>query len=699
MTTSKAAAPKSAKASQSKSKNPLLQSWRTPFGLPPFDKITASDHAEALKKSLKDHRAAVNAIAGASTKPSFANTIQAMEKAALPLEKVCDVFFNLVNSCATPELQEIERDVAPKFADHNSAIFLNTKLFKRVAELFEQRDSLGLDSEQVRLIERYHTWFIRAGAALKPAQRKRVAEINKRLAELTTAFNQNVMADESSWHLELNGEDDLAGLSDGFRASARRAALDLGLEGENAHAITLARSSVEGFLTFSTRRDLREKAWTAWINRGANGGKTDNQTVLAEIIKLRAELAQLLGFDTYADYVLSDTMAKTPGAVNDLLQRVWRPAVERAGEERELLSECARSEGSNAPLEAWDWRHYAEKVRKANYDLDESKLREFLPLDQIIAAAFDTASKLFGLKFKAVEGAPVYHPDVKVWEVTNKKGEHVALFLGDYFARTGKRSGAWMSSFRTAHELGRTPVRPIIVNVMNFARGAEGESALLSWDDAHTLFHEFGHALHGMLTQAVYPSLAGTAVSRDFVELPSQLYEHWLGEPEVLERFALHYKTGKPMPKALIKKLKKAETFNQGFATVEYLACALVDMDLHAQAEAEVSDLDIGAFEKSALKQIGMPREIVMRHRLPQFMHITGGYAAGYYSYMWSEVMDADAFEAFKETGDIFDKKTANRLKKHIYSAGNTRDPEALWLAFRGRPPEVSGLLKNRGFA
>ncbi|MEQ8824087.1 MAG: M3 family metallopeptidase [Filomicrobium sp.] len=681
------------------SKNPLLSTWRTPFGLPPFEKITAEHHASGLKHALKEHRAAVMAIAKLESKPTFANTILALEKGALPIERVCDVFFNLVNSCATPELQEIERDVAPKFADHHSAIFLNTKLFKRVQNLYERRDALGLTSEQVRLIERYHTWFVRAGAGLKPAQRKRVAEINKRLAELTTAFNQNVMADESSWHLALEGEDDLAGLPEGFRASARRAAVDLGLKGDDTHAITLARSSVEGFLTFSTRRDLREKAWAAWVNRGANSGKTDNRPILSEVVELRAELAQLLGFETYADYVLSDTMAKTPNAVNDLLQRVWQPAVARAGEERDQLAACARSEGSNSPLAAWDWRHYAEKVRKENYAIDESKLREYLQLDQVIAAAFDTAQKLFGLRFKPVENAPIYHPDVRVWEVTNGRGEHVALFLGDYFARAGKRSGAWMSSFRTAHELGRNSVRPIAVNVMNFARGAEGQPALLSWDDARTLFHEFGHGLHGMLTQAIYPSLAGTAVSRDFVELPSQLYEHWLGEPEVLERFALHYKTGKPMPKALIKKLKKAETFNQGFATVEYLACALVDMDLHALGEDKADDLNIDAFEKAALEGIGMPDEIVMRHRLPQFMHITGGYAAGYYSYMWSEVMDADAFEAFKETGNIFDKKTANKLKKHIYSSGNTRDPEAAWQAFRGRPPEVSGLLKKRGFA
>ncbi len=679
--------------------NPALANWRTPFGLPPFDALTPKHLNAAMKRALKDHRAAVKKIAAAESKPTFNNTILALEKAKLPLDRVCLVFFNLVNANATPELQKIERDFAPKFADHHSAVFLDTKLFRRIADLFERRESLDLTPEQLRLIDRYHTWFVRAGAALKPASRKRVAAINKRLAELTTAFNQNVLADEQAWHLQLSSENDLAGLSDGFRASARRAAAELGLKGQDTHAITLARSSVEGFLTFSSCRHLREKAWRAWANRGANGGETDNHAVLSETVRLRAELSKLMGFETYADYVVSDTMAKTPAAVNDLLQRVWKPARARALEERDALSERARQEGSNSPLEAWDWRHYAEKERKARYDVDESELRGYLQLDQMIAAAFDTAGKLFGLKFKEIEDAPRYHPDVRVWEVTDKKGEHVAVFMGDYFARPGKRSGAWMSNFRKAHNLSRNPVRPIVVNVLNFAKGADGAPTLLSWDDARTLFHEFGHGLHGMLSQTTYPSLAGTAVDRDFVELPSQLYEHWLGEQEVLERFARHYKTGKPMPKTMMKKLRKAETFNQGFATVEYLACALVDMDLHAQNETQVGDLDVAEFERQTLEQIGMPSEIIMRHRLPHFMHITGGYAAGYYSYMWSEVMDADAFQAFKETGDVFDKKTARRLKQHIYSAGNSRDPEEAWLAFRGRPPEVKGLLKKRGFA
>lgn len=698
-TTASAARPNTSVRRQAAQKNPVLAPWRTPFGLPPFDKIAAQDLDAALKQALKQHRTAVKAIATAETRPTFANTIAAMEKASLPIERVCAVFFNLVNAAATPELQKIEREIAPKLAEHDSAIYLDTKLYKRVEFLNERRAELGLTPEQVRLVERYHTWFVRAGAALKPSERKRVAAINKRLAELTTAFNQNVLADENNWHMVLESESELAGLPDGFRDSARRAARDRGVEGSDAHAITLARSSVEGFLTFSTRRDLREKAWSAWVNRGAGGGKTDNRGILAEIIQLRAELAKLLGFETYADFVLEDTMAKTPAAVGELLQQVWKPAVARAQEEREALAARARDDGHNAPLEAWDWRHYAEKERKARYDMDAGQLRQYLQLEKVIEASFYCAGRLFGLKFTEVDDAPSYHPDVRVYEVTDRKGNHVAVFLGDYFARTGKRSGAWMTSFRSAHGMAAKPVRPIIVNVCNFARGADGEPTLISWDDARTLFHEFGHGLHGMLSETVYPSLSGTSVSRDFVELPSQLYEHWFGEPEVLERFALHHKTGKAMPKPLIRKLKKAETFNQGFATVEFLSCALLDMDLHAMEDSHTSGLDIAKFEADALHEIGMPEAIVMRHRLPHFTHITGGYAAGYYSYMWSEVMDADAFEAFKEAGDIFDKKTAGRLKKHIFSAGNSRDPEELWLKFRGRPPQVEGLLKKRGLA
>ncbi|MEL7049417.1 MAG: M3 family metallopeptidase, partial [Pseudomonadota bacterium] len=444
-------------------------------------------------------------------------------------------------------------------------------------------------------------------------------------------------------------------------------------------------------------RDLREKAFKAWVKRAEKTGPDGNPAILSKAIELRTELASLLGFESYADYALSETMAKTPDAVSALLTPVWQAAKERADEERDALQSRARGSGQNEPLEAWDWRYYAEQERKAQFDIDESEIRPYLELNNMIAAAFHVAGRLFGLKFKELEDAERYHPDVRVFEVTDRKGEHVALFYGDYFARSSKRSGAWMSRFRAQHKLGGKTTRPIIVNVLNFARGGDGEPTLLSFDDAHTLFHEFGHGLHGILSDVTYPSLSGTAVSRDFVELPSQLYEHWLSEPEILREFAKHYKTGKPIPKSLLKRLKAADTFNQGFATVEYTACALVDMAIHANGTGK--PVKPSAFEKKTLNNLGMPSEIVMRHRLPHFMHIMGGYAAGYYSYMWSEVMDADAFAAFKEAGDIFDPKTAKRLKDHIYSTGNTQDPEQAYLAFRGRPPSIEGLLKKRGFA
>ncbi|MEO1544835.1 MAG: M3 family metallopeptidase, partial [Pseudomonadota bacterium] len=497
--------------------------------------------------------------------------------------------------------------------------------------------------------------------------------------------------------MALNSEDDLAGLPDGVRDAAKRAATDLGVKGENPHAITLARSSVESFLTFSDRRDLREKAFKAWIKRAEKSGSGGNPAILSEAIELRTELANILGFDSYADYALSETMAKTPDAVAGLLKPVWDAAKDRASEERDALQTRAKAAGQNEPLEAWDWRYYAEKERKSRFDIDESEIRPYLELDNMIEAAFHVAGRLFGLSFKEQTDAERYHPDVRVFEVTDTAGDHVALFYGDYFARPSKRSGAWMSRFRSQHNLGSKPTRPIIVNVMNFARGGDGEPTLLSFDDARTLFHEFGHGLHGMLSDVTYPSLSGTAVSRDFVELPSQLYEHWLGEPEVLRQFAKHYKTGKPMPNALLKRLKAAENFNQGFATVEYTACALLDMELHTRGNGKA--LKPGPFERKTLAELGMPQEIVMRHRLPHFMHIMGGYAAGYYSYMWSEVMDADAFAAFKEAKNIFDPETAERLKTHIYSAGNAQDPELAYLAFRGRAPSIDGLLKKRGFA
>jgi peptidyl-dipeptidase Dcp len=673
--------------------NPLLGSWRTPFAIAPFGKIEAEHFEPALERAFAAHRAEIRAIARNPARPTFANTLLALERSGQILTSVASVFGNVEATDSTEELREIARRMSPRFAAHESAMLLNAQLFQRVDALHERRDRLKLDKEQLRLLERTHLSFVRAGARLAPKAKKRVAEINERLATLVTEFMQNVLKDEQSWHMVLDGERDLAGLPEGFRASAARAAAEKGLDGR--HVITLARSSVEGFVTFSARRDLRETAFKAWIARGANDGPTDNRKVLAEIVELRAEHARLLGYDTFAEFSLADTMAKTPAAVDRLLSEVWSHARDKAIEERDALAAAAREEGSNDAVAAWDWRYYAEKVRRARYDLDEAELRPYLQLDNVIAAAFACASRLFGLKFVERDDVPVYHPDVRVWEVRDKKGGHVGLFLGDYFARASKRSGAWMSNFRAQHKLGKGS-RPIITNVMNFAQGTEGEPTLLSFDDARTLFHEFGHALHGLLSDVTYPSLWGTSVSRDFVELPSQLYEHWLMQPAVLAEFALHCKTGKPMPAKLLKRLKAARNFNQGFHTVEYTASALADMKLYS-APAEARG-DIVAFEKAVLDDISMPAEIVMRHRLPHFMHIVSGYAAGYYSYMWSEVMDADAFAAFEEAGDIFDARIAGRLKRHIYAAGNRVDPHAAYVAFRGRPPATESLLKKRGF-
>ncbi len=676
--------------------NPLLGKWDGPYGLPPFADIGPEDYRAAFTQAIADNKAAIDAIKTSEAKPSFANTIVAFEKAMLAFERPGNVFFNVVATDGDEAMQAIERELAPKLSQHWSRISLDPKLFERIDDLMQRAPRLKLDDEQLRTLERIHTGFVRAGAKLKPKQKKRVAEINERLAVLTTQFMQNVLKDEQSWRLVLNGRKDLEGLPESMVAAAARAAEEAGLKGK--HVITLARSSVEGFLTFSSRRDLREEAFKAWTRRGENPGPTDNRGIVAEIIGLRAELAKIMGYDTYAAYAVADQMAKTPEAVRDLLGQVWPKAVARAAEERDALAALARSEGRNTRVAAWDWRYLAEKERKARFDLDDAELRPYFQLDNMIRAAFACAERLFGLRFKEVKGLALYHPDVRAFEVKDRKGNHVGLFLGDYYARPTKRSGAWMSSFRTQHKLdgarGNEEVRPIIVNVMSFARGSEGQPSLLSFDDARTLFHEFGHALHGLLSDVTYPTISGTSVPRDFVELPSQLYEHWLTRPEVLAEFAVNAK-GKPLPKRLLDRLKAARNFNQGFATVEYTACAILDMDLHSLGDP--GKLDISAFEMKQLDEIGMPAEIAMRHRLPHFSHIIGGYSAGYYSYMWSEVMDADAFAAFEEAGDIFHRPTAKRLKEYIYSAGNRRDPLEAYVAFRGRPPEVAGLLRKKG--
>ncbi len=674
--------------------NPLLQSWTTPFGLPPFGDIKLEHFKPAFDEAFKVQRAEIDAIAENSDAPDFTNTIEALEGAGRVLRQAAAVFFNLSGSHTNEGLQEIERDVAPQFARHSMETLLNAALFARIDVLFEARDGLDLNAEQSRVLERYHTMFVRAGAKLEGQNREQMNEINQRLAVIGTQFSQNILKDESEYELILEDQRDLAGLPDFLIAAAKRNAADRGHSGK--YAITLSRSSIEPFLQFSELRELRETAFQAWVSRGEGGGDSDNRQIVVETLNLREQRARLLGFDTYAAYKLDDQMAKTPEAVRDLLLSVWQPARARALDECEKLQKMVRDEGGNFDIEAWDWRYYSEKVRKQDHDIDEAEIKPYLQLDRIIEAAFDTANRLFGLSFKELKDMPVYHEDARVFEVSDDSGEHVGIFIGDYFARPSKRSGAWMSNFRAQQKLGGN-ICPIIVNVMNFAKGGEGEASLLTFDDARTLFHEFGHGLHGLLSDVKYPMISGTSVARDFVELPSQLYEHWLSEPEVLKKFAVHYKTGEPMPDELLKRLLAAENFNQGFATVEYISSALVDMELHQLERPQ--NLDVTEFERETLAKIGMPKQITMRHRIPHFAHVFSGdgYSAGYYSYMWSEVMDADAFQAFEQSGDVFDAQMAEKLKTHIYSAGGRQDPGDAYKAFRGKLPGIDALLEKRG--
>lgn len=675
--------------------NPFARVWTTPFRLPPFAEITTDHIRAAFEAALAKHRAEIDAIVADPAMPDFANTIEALERAGRALSRVGGVFYNLTGAHTNEALQAIEREMSPLTSRHWSAIMMDPKLFARVDAVNARREALGLDAEQARLLERTHRGFIRSGAQLDAAGKARLAAINERLAELGTRFGQNVLKDESSYALVIADQDGLAGLPGFVVAAMAQAASDRGHEGR--HAVTLSRSIIEPFLTFSTRRDLREEAFLAWSRRGENGGETDNRAIVAEMVRLRAEKATLLGFRTFAHFKLDDSMAKTPENVRELLELVWRPAKTRAAREAAELAALAQSEGENGPIRPWDWRHYAEKVRQQTYALDEAVLKPYLQLDRIIAAAFDVAGRLFGLSFVELRDLQGYHPDVRIWEV--REGErHIGLFIGDYFARASKRSGAWMSAFRGQRKLdGET--RPIIVNVCNFAKPAEGQPALLSVDDARTLFHEFGHALHGLLSDVHYGSLAGTSVSRDFVELPSQLYEHWFLTPEVMQRYCLHAQTGEPIPAALIETIKRAQTFNQGFATIEYTSSALVDLAFHSLEQP--GEIDALGFEAAELARLGMPAEITMRHRTPHFTHVFSGdgYSAGYYSYLWSEVMDADAFNAFTETGDVFSAEIAARLKRYIYSAGDTRDAAEAYTLFRGRLPTPDALLAKRGLA
>ena len=680
--------------------NPLLDEWNTPFGMPPFDLIRAEHFVPAFTVALKAHRDEIDAIAGNADAPTFDNTVAAFDRSGRLFARAEQVFYNLTASNTSPELQAAERELAMPLAAHGNAIYMHAGLFKRVDALHAKRKSLGLTAEQTRLLERIHLDFVRAGAKLAGDAQKRYAEVTEKLAELTTQFSQNVLADEAGYQLLLASEDDLAGLPEYLRAAARQAAVERGVT--EGWVITLSRSLVVPFLTYSTRRDLREQAFKAWIARGEGSnvpGKYDNRAVIVEIMKLRLEQARLHGYASYADYALVDTMAGSKDAVATLLNEVWGPAKLRAADERSALQALADAEnagrGVTVAIEPWDWRYYAEKVRQARYDLDDAQVKPYFSLERMVEAAFDCAQRLFGISFVARPDLKGYQADVKVYEVRNAEGEAAGLFLQDNFARATKRGGAWMSSFRLQSRIdGDQNILPIIVNNNNFAKGSP---TLLSFDDARTLFHEFGHGLHGLLSDVRYERLSGTQVLRDFVELPSQLFEHWLSEPAVLKQHARHVDTGEAIPDQLIAKIKAARRFNQGIDSVEYTASALVDLAMHALTDME--GLDVDAFERAELERIGMPHDIVMRHRLAHFRHLFAGssYSSQYYVYLWAEVLDADGYEAFVEAGDPFDAGVAARLKQHIYSTGNTRDPAEAYQAFRGRAPTVTPMLKKKG--
>jgi peptidyl-dipeptidase Dcp len=673
--------------------NPLLKAWATPFETPPFTAIEPAHFLPAFEQAFADHSAEVAAITHDPAAPDFANTITALERSGKLLSKVSAVFYDLVSAHSNPALLEIDKEVSLRMARHWNPIMMNAVLFGRIAALHDNRATLGLTGEQMRLLERTYTRFHRSGAGLSEESKARMADINERLAHLGTAFSHHLLGDEQDWFMEL-GEGDRDGLSDSFVAVAKAAAGERGMAGKAI--VTTSRSSMEPFLKSSSRRDLREKAYKAFTARGDNGNANDNNETIVEILALREESAKLLGFPTFAAYRLEDSMAKTPEAVRGLLERVWKPARARALADRDALQALVAEEGGNFALAPWDWRYYAEKLRQRRANFNDAAIKPYFVLDHMIEAAFNCAARLFGLSFVERRDIPVWHPDVRVWEVKDAAGKHKALFYGDYFARSSKRSGAWMTSLRDQQKLDGA-ITPLIINVCNFSKGAEGQPSLLSPDDARTLFHEFGHGLHGMLSNVTYPSLSGTSVFTDFVELPSQLYEHWQEQPQVLRQFARHYQTGEPLPDDLLKRFLAARKFNQGFATVEFVSSALIDLEFHTQPAA--ASRDVRAFERKELEKIGMPAEISLRHRPTQFGHIFSGdhYASGYYSYMWSEVMDADAFGAFEEAGDIFDSAVAKRLHDDIYSSGGSRDPEDAYIAFRGREPEPEALLRRRG--
>jgi len=682
-------------AAGSSSPNPITEEWSGPYGgVPPFDKVKIADFKPALEEAMTEQLAEIDAIAKTPEPPSFDNTIAAMERTGRKLNRVTTIYNIWSSNMNSDEFAKIEAEMGPKLAAQRDKITQNDALFKRIETVYDSPVKAKLTSEQQRLVWLYHTNFVRAGAKLDAAKKKRLSEINQSLASLFTRFSQNLLGDESQLYLLIKDESDLSGLSPAMKNAAAAAAKAKGQEG---WLIRNTRSAIEPFLTYAENRELREKAFRLFANRGDNGDERDNNAVIAEIMKLRAERANLLGYPTHAHWRLENAMAKTPENAMKLMEQVWPAAVARVKEEVADMQALADKEDAKIKIEPWDYRFYMEKVRKAKFDLDQNEIKPYLQLDKMRDAMFWVAGELFGFSFTPVTNVPVFHPDVTVFEVKNKAtGKHVGLWYFDPYARDGKRSGAWMNAYRSQERMDGE-ITTIVSNNSNFVKPNPGEPLLISWDDAVTMFHEFGHALHGLSSNVTYPSLSGTAVARDYVEFPSQLLEHWLSTPEVLQKYAVHYQTGKPIPQALVDKIKKAATFNQGFATTEYLSAALVDMKMHLVPDGKIDPDD---FEKKALAGLGMPREIVMRHRTPQFGHLfaSDGYSAGYYSYLWSDVLTADAYTAFTEAKGPYDKAVAKRLVQYVFSVGNTIDPAEGYRKFRGRDANVDALMIKRGF-
>jgi peptidyl-dipeptidase Dcp len=682
-------------AATSADPNPLLSEWSGPYGgVPPFDQVKIEFLKPALEAAMAENLSEIDKIANDSAPPTFENTIVAMEKAGQTLDRVGTIYNVWQSTMSSADFQAVQREMAPKLAAFSDKITQNEKLFKRIETVYNSPDKKKLNGEQQRLVWLDYTNFVRSGAKLDAQSKARLTEINQQLATLFTKFSNNVLWEEGNQFVQIKNEADLAGLPPSVRDAAAAAAAEKKQEG---WLIINTRSSVEPFLTFSDRRDLREKVWRMFIMRGDNGDEHDNNATISQILQLRAERAKLLGYQTHAHWRVENQMAKTPERAMDLMMAVWKPAVQRVHEEVADMQALADKEGAKITIEPWDYRYYMEKVRKAKYDLDQNEVKPYLQLDKLRDAIHWVAGELFNFKFTPAPNVPVAHPDIKVWEVTDRTtGKHIGLWYFDPFARPGKRSGAWMNAYRSQERV-NGEITTIVSNNANFVKGKPGEPVLISWEDATTMFHEFGHALHGLNSNVTYPSLSGTAVARDYVEFPSQLMEHWLSTPQVLQKFALHYQTGKPIPQELVDKINRTRTFNQGFATVEYLAAAILDMKLHLLGDQKI---DARQFEKKALAEIGMPKEIVLRHRLPHFLHVFSGdsYSAGYYSYLWSDVLTADSFGAFTEGGGPYDKKVADRLRRNIFSVGNTIDPAEAYRNFRGRDPKVEALMKKRGF-